>query len=517
MYSFKNFKKILNSIILLMAIFFVVSNFKSYANDFVELKQPRDVFQIMVLKDDMPYAQAPFILSKFEQGQSFANTVLNFKTDERGFYILNSFEANTKYELRAQELRTIAYINDKIVFETNSEGKIYKIYSTNEELLQDVVIFMAMDNSGNLETQEVNVKIVDKEGNAVSNVPFTANNITLLSSYQTKESNEEGIVTFELEARGTYTGNLKTDMMNAKSYSITLSKKGQFMWDFVPEEITIHVFQNDVVVSNGKELKFEVTKNDRTHLLDDLKNLIQKAKDYIAKNEFTTETAPNRLNEVIRIAEEELLKETVPGYAEAFISSLDTEMEKLKKYEVLKKVDETKPKEESKQQTTEISSTSSWSVVRPEIISKSNIDSKESTKNIVAIIELNKNVYKVKENDKFVEKTAEVYPIINKGRVMLSARLIADIFGIDVKFDNETKTAKFTVTDENKQQNNILLTLGKKTMIINDKEVNLSSDILNVNGRILLPVRDIQKSIKELGIKTNIKWNNEMKSLSLEK
>lgn len=503
MQNLKTLKNIFNSINLLIVMFFALGSY-SYANDVIELTTPKETLSLMALKDDIPYANAPFALSKFVEGQGFPNTVKNFKTDMMGFYTLNNFEANTKYELRAKELRTVSYVDDKLVFETNADGKIYKLYTSNEMFQNDPIMFIALDQSGNLSTQEVSFRVVDKNGNPVEGVPFTANNITLLSSYQTKNSDSDGIVKFELEARGTYTGNIRQDFINAKSYSITLSKNGQFMWDFRPEEITVHIFQNDVVAMDGRELKFVVEKNDRTYLITDLKKLIQEAKDYVEKNQFTNANAVERLKETVKIAEEELAKETIPGYAEAFIVGIKTEIEKVKKFEIPKRA--------------EISSGENLSLVRPDLVNSSASKKDDTKNNMIAMINIGDNSYQIKEDGKLITKTFEVAPFLSDGRVMLPARAIAELLKSDVKFDNTTKIAKFIFAngEDSSKQNILSITLGQKSMFINGKEVKLSADMINQNGRILIPMSDMQKALKELGLKVGFKWDNTTKTLLIE-
>lgn len=110
--------------------------------------------------------------------------------------------------------------------------------------------------------------------------------------------------------------------------------------------------------------------------------------------------------------------------------------------------------------------------------------------------------------------------MLHQGRTMLPARMIAELLGIEVSYDENTRTARFVFTQEEKQskkENVVELTLGQKTMKVNGKEQPLTADILNVNGRVLLPMTDVQKALKELGLSVDVKWNHETKEISILK
>lgn len=142
----------------------------------------------------------------------------------------------------------------------------------------------------------------------------------------------------------------------------------------------------------------------------------------------------------------------------------------------------------------------------------------ELGKDVVAKLQISNKEYKVVQDGKVVSKTMDATPVIHQGRTMLPARMIAELLGIEVKFDPATKTAKFTFVKEvdGKSKENIVeLTLGQKTMKVNGKSRALSADLLNTNGRILLPMTDIQKALKELGLAIDVKWDHETKEITL--
>ncbi|MDO5095103.1 MAG: copper amine oxidase N-terminal domain-containing protein [Peptostreptococcaceae bacterium] len=111
-----------------------------------------------------------------------------------------------------------------------------------------------------------------------------------------------------------------------------------------------------------------------------------------------------------------------------------------------------------------------------------------------------------------MEKMMDVSPMIHQGRTMLPARMIAEVLGIDVNFDAATKTAHFMYGE-----NKVELTLGQKQMMVNGEKIELTADIVNQNGRILLPLRDIQTAFEKMGLKAMIQWDAPSKTVTIEK
>ncbi|MDO5061721.1 MAG: hypothetical protein Q4D77_00975 [Peptostreptococcaceae bacterium] len=50
----------------------------------------------------------------------------------------------------------------------------------------------------------------------------------------------------------------------------------------------------------------------------------------------------------------------------------------------------------------------------------------------------------------------------------------------------------------------------------NRKEHPLSASILNVNGRILMPLTDVQKALTELGLQAEVRWEHEKKEVIIQ-
>ncbi|MDO5095433.1 MAG: copper amine oxidase N-terminal domain-containing protein [Peptostreptococcaceae bacterium] len=134
-------------------------------------------------------------------------------------------------------------------------------------------------------------------------------------------------------------------------------------------------------------------------------------------------------------------------------------------------------------------------------------DSKVSTKLTIGDMK-----YTVVVDGMGVERTMDVAPMVHMGRTVLPARMISEILGVEVKYDPATRTANFMYGEEKVQ-----LTLGQKFMMVNGKSMPLTADILNVRGRILLPLTDIQKAFAELGLKATVEWDADTKSVTVNK
>lgn len=112
-------------------------------------------------------------------------------------------------------------------------------------------------------------------------------------------------------------------------------------------------------------------------------------------------------------------------------------------------------------------------------------------------------------------KPMDVAPMLHQGRTMLPARMIAELLGVNVAYNATNKTASFEYTNGD-SKNTVALTLGQKMMKVNGKDVALTADLIVVNGRILLPIRDIQKALKDLGLNIEIDWNAQTREVSIK-
>ncbi|MDO5095432.1 MAG: copper amine oxidase N-terminal domain-containing protein [Peptostreptococcaceae bacterium] len=137
----------------------------------------------------------------------------------------------------------------------------------------------------------------------------------------------------------------------------------------------------------------------------------------------------------------------------------------------------------------------------------------KSAEKVSTKLVIGQKTYTAMINGQAVQKTADVAPQVHQGRTVLPARMISELLGVDVKFDQKSKTASFMYGEGNKVE----LTLGQKFMMVNGEKVALTADILNKDGRILLPVTDIQKAFAKLGLTANVSWDAATKSVTIEK
>lgn len=121
--------------------------------------------------------------------------------------------------------------------------------------------------------------------------------------------------------------------------------------------------------------------------------------------------------------------------------------------------------------------------------------------------------YQVMENGKPVTKMMDVAPKVHKGATLLPARMIADILGVNIKYDAATKKVSFSYNEGNEAQ----LTLGEKFIMLNGERMDLASETLIESGRVLLPLGDVQKAFSKIGLEAKIEWNADSKTVTIEK
>ena len=285
-----------------------------------------DSINIQTYKDDEILAESPFRLFRYDG--HIPTVVFGGKTDQEGKYSFSGFRADSKY-LIMMENPNLKFDKDSVSFLTDKSGKILQINGkaiTNEE--DGNIEFRGYEkNSDKLHTAEVEFYVVDAKTNMpVADVELTANTLVpRLSSYKNAKSDDNGLVKFQLEGQE-----------GGKTYSVCVSKNAQFLWRFKPEQITIHVDEKGEFTTEGGVYPiFNVTKEDRRHLRDDLEGKITEAKQYLAENTFSKEEAKKKLEQAIAAAREELDKpETIPFYVEGFIKSIDAARANLEQYVV---------------------------------------------------------------------------------------------------------------------------------------------------------------------------------------
>jgi|GEM_PF-4796748 len=99
----------------------------------------------------------------------------------------------------------------------------------------------------------------------------------------------------------------------------------------------------------------------------------------------------------------------------------------------------------------------------------------------------------------------DVPPQLINGRTMVPVRFIFEAFGLTLQFDEET--GMITASKINEQTNEttyIILQINNTKAFVGDKEVELDSPAVLVDGRTLVPVRFIAESLG-----CQVDWNAE--------
>jgi N-acetylmuramoyl-L-alanine amidase len=94
-----------------------------------------------------------------------------------------------------------------------------------------------------------------------------------------------------------------------------------------------------------------------------------------------------------------------------------------------------------------------------------------------------------------------------KGTAMVPIRIISETLGAVVGWDDKEK--KVSVTKDSLK---IEMQLGKKEVVVNGEQLQLTEAPLNVKGTALLPLRFLAE---KLGLK--VSWNEEARSVNLSK
>lgn len=108
------------------------------------------------------------------------------------------------------------------------------------------------------------------------------------------------------------------------------------------------------------------------------------------------------------------------------------------------------------------------------------------------------------------EEGLEIAPRLYQGKTMLPVRAVSEISGLTVSYNDKARIASFRYKNEERV---VELNLDKNYMVVNGEEILLSANLLIVEGRILLPIRDIQSAFAKLGLDTDISWNEEEKTV----
>lgn len=130
---------------------------------------------------------------------------------------------------------------------------------------------------------------------------------------------------------------------------------------------------------------------------------------------------------------------------------------------------------------------------------------------------IGKSYYEVLNMGESKKVKVDVAPMIEDNRTLLPMRLIAEILGLDVKWDEDKRLAIFT-----KEGRLVKVQIDSSEIEINGVSEKLYSKVKIENNRILLPITNISKAFgltngnKEDGIEQNIEWDPRERSVSIK-
>lgn len=130
---------------------------------------------------------------------------------------------------------------------------------------------------------------------------------------------------------------------------------------------------------------------------------------------------------------------------------------------------------------------------------------------------IGKSYYEVLNMGESKKVKVDVAPMIENNRTLLPMRLIAEILGLDVKWDEDKRLASFT-----KEGRLVKVQIDSSEIEINGLRENLYSKVKIENNRILLPITNISKAFgltngnTEDGIEQNIEWDSSKRSVSIK-
>lgn len=159
--------------------------------------------------------------------------------------------------------------------------------------------------------------------------------------------------------------------------------------------------------------------------------------------------------------------------------------------------------------------------VRPDAFTKETVVPDNATplvqKNerpVKAVLSIGSKSYKKMADGALTEAMTDMAPILQDGRTMLPTRMIAELLGVEVSYDAASKTTTLTYLAGEKK-NVITLILGEKRMKVNGEFIEISTEVTQLDGRTLLPLRDIQRALEGLGLEIEIEWNAQAKEITI--
>lgn len=130
---------------------------------------------------------------------------------------------------------------------------------------------------------------------------------------------------------------------------------------------------------------------------------------------------------------------------------------------------------------------------------------------------IGKSYYEVLNMGESKKVKVDVAPMIENNRTLLPMRLIAEILGLDVKWDEDKRLASFT-----KEGRLVKVQIDSSEIEINGVSEKLYSKVKIENNRIFLPITNISKAFGltngniEDGIDQNIEWDSSERSVTIK-
>lgn len=147
---------------------------------------------------------------------------------------------------------------------------------------------------------------------------------------------------------------------------------------------------------------------------------------------------------------------------------------------------------------------------------KSNENNSMATKYVFKIGEKS---YKTVQGDNVTSHKMDVAPYIKNDRTMMPLRYVAEAIGVDVQWDNSTRTAYF-------EKDGLVAKIqidGNKIVMSNGKVYEMDAKPDNINDRILVSITNVSKVFNltnghtKDGINQNIEWNNDNRTVTIVK
>ncbi len=147
----------------------------------------------------------------------------------------------------------------------------------------------------------------------------------------------------------------------------------------------------------------------------------------------------------------------------------------------------------------------------------------------ITTLRIDDNAFSIQKGESKTNGVIEVSPAIIENRALLPARMLAESLELQVDYDAKNKT--ILLTQPNDKEQKVLLILGnekkpismnRRNLVQNSAKLQISEEVVSENlfvaienGRILLPLRQIENIFSKLGLTTQIQWNHQTKEITI--